>query len=99
MNCRDLRKPPTHSQLSPGQPGKRRRVGGGKKKKSLIRGLSHWVCRVNPHAGPSVVLLPSDVTAQGQAAATETRGEVGGAEGAKGAEGSGICLILLCKEV
>lgn len=50
-----------------------RREGGGAKKKSLILGLSHWVCRVNPHAGPSVVLLPSDVTAQGLAAATETR--------------------------
>lgn len=50
-------------------------VGGGgcAQKKSLILGLSHWVCRVNPHAGPSVVLLPSDVTAQGLAAATETR--------------------------
>lgn len=87
MNRKDLRMPPTHSQLSLGQPWKRRRRGA-KKKKSLIRGLSHWVCRVNPHAGPSVVLLPSDVTAQGLAAATETRGG-----------GSGICLILLCKEV
>lgn len=47
--------------------------GGVGKKKSLILGLSHWVCRVNPHAGPSVVLLPSDVTAQGLAAATETQ--------------------------
>lgn len=83
MNCRDLRMPPTHSQLSPGQPGKRRRGRGAKKKKKkkslILRGLSHWVWRVNPHAGPSVVLLPSDVTAQAQAAATETPGEVGGA--------------------
>lgn len=47
--------------------------GGEGQKKSLILGLSHWVCRVNPHAGPSVVLLPSDVTARGLAAATETR--------------------------
>lgn len=86
MNCKDLRMPPTHSQLSLGQSGKRRR--GGAKKKSLIRGLSHWVCRVNPYAGPSVVLLLSDVTAQGLAAPTETRGGR-----------SGICLILLCKEV
>lgn len=85
MNRNDLRMPPTHGQLSLGQPGKRKR--GGAKKKSLIRGLSHWVCRVNPYAGPSVVLLPSDVTAQGLAAATETRW------------GGGICLILLCKEV
>lgn len=40
--------------------------------KSLICGLSHRVWRVNPHAGPSVVLLLSDVTARGLAA--ETRG-------------------------
>lgn len=58
----------SHSQLSLGQLGER-----GGQKKSLILGLSHWVCRVNPHAGPSVVLLPSDVTARGLAAATETR--------------------------
>ena len=59
---------------------------GKKKKKSLIRGLSYWVCRVNPYAGPSVVLLPSDVTAEGLAAVEKTRGL------------RGICLILLCKE-
>lgn len=86
MNHKDLGMPPTHSQLSLGLP---REEKGGAKKKSLIRGLSHWVCRVNPYAVPSVVLLPSDVTAQGLAAAAETR------EGG----GSGICLILLCKEV
>lgn len=69
MNHMVFRTPPTRSQLSLGQLGE---LGGGQKK-SLILGLSHWVCRVNPHAGPSVVLLPSDVTAQGLAAATETR--------------------------
>lgn len=69
MNHMVSRTPPTHSQLSLGQLGEQ----GGGQKKSLILGLSHWVCRVNPHAGPSVVLLPSDVTAQGLAAATETR--------------------------
>lgn len=68
MNHMVSRTPPTHSQLSLGQLG-----GGGEKKISLILGLSHWVCRVNPCAGPSVVLLLSDVTAQGLAAATETR--------------------------
>lgn len=61
----------SHSQ--PAVSGAAGRAGGGGQKKSLILGLSHWVCRVNPHAGPSVVLLPSDVTAQGLAAATETR--------------------------
>lgn len=37
MNCRDLRMPPTHSQLSPGQPGKKRRGRGaeGAKKKKI----------------------------------------------------------------
>lgn len=44
------------------------RVGGGWGG-ALIPGLSHWVCRVNPRAGPSVVLLPSDVTPQALAAA------------------------------
>ena len=81
MNHKDLRMPPTHGQLSLGQPEKRK-GGGGKKKKSLIRGLSHWVCRVNPYAGPSVVLLLSDVTAQGLAAAAETRGGRGPAASA-----------------
>lgn len=75
MNHKDLRTPPTHSQLSLGLPREER---GGAKKKSLIRGLSHWVCRVNPYAGPSVVLLLSDVTAQRLAAAAVTRGGDGG---------------------
>lgn len=78
MNHEDLRMPPTHSQLSL----QREEIGwcwegGGGEKKSLIRGLSHWVCRVNPFAGPSVVLLLSDVTAQGLAAGAEACG-VGG---------------------
>lgn len=79
MIVQDLRAPPTHRQLSldlserevadtEGAEG-RGWVGG---QKSLIRGLSHWVCRVNPYAGPSVVLLPSDVTVQGLAAEEAT---------------------------
>lgn len=76
MNHKDLRMPPTHSQLSLGLP--REEKGEGGQKKSLIRGLSHWVCRVNPYAVPSVVLLPSDVTAQGLAAVAETREGRGG---------------------
>lgn len=48
--------------------------GGGGGKKTLIRGLSHWVCRVNPYAGPSVVLLPSDVTARGLVAVKARHG-------------------------
>lgn len=73
MNHKDLRKPPTHSQLSLGMP-REARGWPKKEKKSLIRGLSHRVCRVNPCAGPSVVLLLSDVTTQGLATAVETRG-------------------------
>lgn len=83
MNHKDLRMPPTHSQLSLGQPEKRRvEERRGAKKKSLIRGLSHWVCRVNPYAGPSVVLLPSDVTARGLAAAAGRHVEGGRAASA-----------------
>lgn len=95
MNLQDLSAPPTHSQLSLGLSGGevadawRGRVGQwgrGTKKKSLIRGLSHWVCRVNPYASPSVVLLPSDITVQGLAAVEATEGL------------DSICLIPLCKE-
>lgn len=65
----------------------------GGEKTTLI--LSHWVWRVNPHAYPSVVLLPCDVDQPplAQAGKRHMGAELGG-EGGIG----GICLIRLCKE-